>query len=166
MVVSGLTLRIFVVWTNKGIFTVEVPYDPTFMSVQSWRSSCSKGFFFFFFLWGGGGGGLPDQIHHGKHFALPKIPAFQSNTQAALHSSPVATQKQMPLSVLKVTALSKQLTTGTSQSPLYIDLSQCSAPTPPSESVEISGLQIYQDDVETVQPKPMITDTIVLFLFK
>ena len=57
-------------------------------------------------------------------------------------------------------------TTGTSQSPLYIDLSHCSTPTPPTESVEISGLQIYKDDVETVQPKAMITDTIVLILFK
>ena len=57
-------------------------------------------------------------------------------------------------------------TTGTSQSPVYIDLSQCSTPTPPTESVEISGLQIYKDDVEPVQPKAMITDTIVLFLFK
>ena len=25
-------------------------------------------------------GGLPEQIHDKKHFALPKIPAFQSNT--------------------------------------------------------------------------------------
>ena len=33
MFVSGLTLCIFVVWTNKGIFTVDVPYDPSFMSV-------------------------------------------------------------------------------------------------------------------------------------
>ena len=57
-------------------------------------------------------------------------------------------------------------TTGTTQTPLYIDLSQCSTPTPPTESVEISGLQIYKDDVETIQPKAMITDTIVLFLFK
>ena len=40
-------------------------------------------------------GGLPKQVHHKKHFALPKIPAFQSNTLPALHSSPVATQKQM-----------------------------------------------------------------------
>ena len=40
-------------------------------------------------------GGLPKQVHQKKHFALPKIPAFQSNTLPALHSSPVATQKQM-----------------------------------------------------------------------
>ena len=33
MFVRGLTLCIFVVWTNKRIFTVEVPYDPSFMSV-------------------------------------------------------------------------------------------------------------------------------------
>ena len=33
MFVSGLTLCIFVVWTNKVIFTVEVPYDLSFMSV-------------------------------------------------------------------------------------------------------------------------------------
>ena len=33
MFVSGLTLCIFVVWTNKGIFIVDVPYDPSFMSV-------------------------------------------------------------------------------------------------------------------------------------
>ena len=33
MFVSGLTLCIFVVWTNKGILTVEVPYDPSFMSL-------------------------------------------------------------------------------------------------------------------------------------
>ncbi|XP_068760149.1 uncharacterized protein [Montipora capricornis] len=56
--------------------------------------------------------------------------------------------------------------TTTSQSTLYIDLSQCSTPTQQSESVEISGLQIYKDDVQTVKPKSMITDTIVLFLFK
>ena len=57
-------------------------------------------------------------------------------------------------------------TTGTSQSPLCTDLSQCSTPTSPAESVEISGLQIYNDYVQTFQPKAMITDTIVLFLFK
>ena len=57
-------------------------------------------------------------------------------------------------------------TTETSQSPLYINLSQCSTPTPPSESVDISGLQIYKDYVQTVQPKSMITDTIVLFSSK
>lgn len=33
MFVSGLTLCTFVVWTNQGIFTVDVPYDPSFMSV-------------------------------------------------------------------------------------------------------------------------------------
>ena len=33
MFVRGITLCIFVVWTNKRIFTVEVPYDPSFMSV-------------------------------------------------------------------------------------------------------------------------------------
>ena len=32
MFVSGLTLCTFVGWTNKAIFTVEVPYDPSFMS--------------------------------------------------------------------------------------------------------------------------------------
>ena len=31
MFVSELTLCIFVVWTRKGIFTVEVPYNPSFM---------------------------------------------------------------------------------------------------------------------------------------
>ena len=61
---------------------------------------------------------------------------------------------------------SPETATNTSQSTLYIDLSQWSTPTPPSESVEISGLQIYKDDVQTVQPKSMITDTIVSFLFK
>ena len=32
MFVSWLTLCTFVGWTNKAIFTVEVPYDPSFMS--------------------------------------------------------------------------------------------------------------------------------------
>ena len=32
MFVSELTLCTFVVWTRKGIFTVEVPYNPSFMS--------------------------------------------------------------------------------------------------------------------------------------
>ena len=32
MLVSELTSCIFVVWTNKGIFTVEVPYNPGFMT--------------------------------------------------------------------------------------------------------------------------------------
>ena len=54
----------------------------------------------------------------------------------------------------------------TSQSTLHIDLSQWSTTTPSSESVEISGLQVYKDDVQTIQPKSMITDTIVSFLFK
>ena len=99
-------------------------------------------------------GGLPEQIHHKKHFALPKIPAFQSNTSADLHSSPVATQKHISWSVHKIKALRQ------------LDLSQCSTPTPPTESVAIFGLQIYKDDVQTVQPKATITDNIVLFLFK
>ena len=50
----------------------------------------------------------------------------------------------------------KAATTGTSQS----------TPTPPTESVGVSGLQIYKDDVQTVQLKGMTTDTIVLFFFK
>ena len=33
MFVSRLTMCTFVVWTNKGIFTVEVPCDPGFMAV-------------------------------------------------------------------------------------------------------------------------------------
>lgn len=44
--------------------------------------------------------------------------------------------------------------------------SQYSTPTTPSDSVTLSGLQIYKEDVQTVQAKAMITDTIVLFLFK
>ena len=32
MFVSGLTLAILVVWTKKGIFVAEVPYNPSFMS--------------------------------------------------------------------------------------------------------------------------------------
>ena len=52
--------------------------------------------------------------------------------------------------------------------PEVIDLSstQYSTPTTPPDSVQLSGLQIYKEDVQTVQPKSMITDTIVLFLFK
>lgn len=39
MFVSELTSCIFVVWTNKGIFTVEVLYNPGFTTnVQNWRS--------------------------------------------------------------------------------------------------------------------------------
>ena len=47
-----------------------------------------------------------------------------------------------------------------------IDLSQYNTPSIPADSVELSGLQIYKADVQTVQSKEMITDTIVLFLFK
>lgn len=47
-----------------------------------------------------------------------------------------------------------------------IDLSQYNTPSMPPDSVELSGLQIYKADVQTVQPKEMITDTIVLFLLK
>lgn len=47
-----------------------------------------------------------------------------------------------------------------------IDLSEYNTPSMPPDSVELSGLQIYKTDVQTVQPKEMITDTIVLFLFK
>lgn len=48
-----------------------------------------------------------------------------------------------------------------------IDLSEYNTPPMPDpDSVELSGLQIYKADVQTVQPKEMITDTIVLFLFK
>ena len=61
---------------------------------------------------------------------------------------------------------SPETATNTSQISLHIDFSQLSTPTPPSESMEIFGLQIYKDDVQTVQPKSMITDTIVSFLFK
>jgi len=55
-----------------------------------------------------------------------------------------------------------------SDSPEVIDLSstQYTTPTTPPDSVQLSGLQIYKEDVQTVQPKSMITDTIVLFLFK
>ncbi|XP_015775313.1 PREDICTED: uncharacterized protein LOC107353497 [Acropora digitifera] len=60
----------------------------------------------------------------------------------------------------------KALTQLVTQSTLHIDLSQWSTTTPSSASVEISGLQIYKDDVQTIQPKSMITDTIVSFLFK
>ena len=51
-----------------------------------------------------------------------------------------------------------------------IDLSQYNSqyntPSMPPDSVELSGLQIYKADVQTVQPKAMITDSIILFLFK
>lgn len=49
-----------------------------------------------------------------------------------------------------------------------IDLtcSQGSTSSTPQDSVLLSGLEIYKEDVQTVQPKSMITDTIVLFLFK
>lgn len=51
-----------------------------------------------------------------------------------------------------------------------IDLSQYNSqyntPSMPPDSVELSGLQIYKTDLQTVQPKEMITDTMVLFLFK
>ena len=47
-----------------------------------------------------------------------------------------------------------------------IDLSQYSTPSTPVGSVQLSGLQIYKEDVQTVHPKSMITDTIVSFLFK
>ena len=50
---------------------------------------------------------------------------------------------------------------------IYLSSSQYSTPaTSCSDSVLLSGLQIYKEDVETVQPKSMITDTVVLFLFK
>ena len=50
MFVSSLTLCIFVVWTNKGIFTVEVQMYPVtqascLLSMQSWRSSGQVRFF-------------------------------------------------------------------------------------------------------------------------
>ena len=51
MFVSSLTWCIFVVWTNKGIFTVEVQMYPVTqpswcpLSVQSWRSSGQVRFF-------------------------------------------------------------------------------------------------------------------------
>ncbi|CAH3158260.1 unnamed protein product [Porites lobata] len=140
MFVSGLTLCIFVVWTNKGIFTVDVPYDPSFMSVvcakleKFWTSQV-----------------LPFLITDQYINSSAQQPCSHSEADVMTTS-----QDKSPAAA----------TTGTSQSPLYIDLSQCSTPTPPTESVEISGLQIYKDDVETIQPKAMITDTIVLFLFK
>ena len=61
---------------------------------------------------------------------------------------------------------SPEAATTTLQSTIHINLSQWSAPTPPSGSVEISGIQIHKDDVQTVKPKSMINDEIVLFLFK
>ena len=47
-----------------------------------------------------------------------------------------------------------------------IDVSEYNTPSMAPDSVELSGLQIYKADVQTVQPKEIITDTIVLFLFK
>ena len=47
-----------------------------------------------------------------------------------------------------------------------IDLSQYSTPSTPVDSLQLSGLQIYKEDVQTVHPKSMITDAIVSFLFK
>ena len=61
---------------------------------------------------------------------------------------------------------SPETASNTPQISLHIDLSQLSTPTPPSESMEMFGLQIYKDDVQTVQPKSMIPDTIVSFMFK
>ena len=46
-----------------------------------------------------------------------------------------------------------------------IDLSQYNTPSTSPDSVQLSGLQIYKADVQTVQPEEMITDTVVLFLF-
>ena len=93
--------------------------------------------------------------------------AFCSSQDSSISEQYISSSAQQPCSHseadVTTSAQDKSpaaATTGTSQSPLYIDLSQCSTPSPPTQSVESSGLEIYKDDVETVQPKAMITDTI------
>ena len=100
--------------------------------------------------------GLSEQIRLMKHFALPKIRASQSSAYSHSKDDVINNSQEKRT----------ETATNTSKISLHIDLSQLCTPTPPSESMEISGLQIYKDDVQTVQPKSMITDTIVSFLFK
>ncbi|CAH3035244.1 unnamed protein product [Porites lobata] len=125
MFVSGLTLCIFVVWTNKGIFTVEVTYDPSFMSVV-----CAKLEKFW--------------------TTTTSLPAFCSPQDSSISEQYISRSAQQPCSLSEADVMissqdksPEAATTGTSQSPLCIDLSHCSIPTSPTESVEISGLQIY-----------------------
>ena len=61
-----------------------------------------------------------------------------------------------------------QATSSSKQSAVHevIDLSQFNTPSTSPDSVELSGIQIYKADVQTVQLKEIITVIIVLFLFK
>ena len=79
------------------------------------------------------------------------------------NSTPQVTSSEADTSTFQDTSCSKQ-----SAVDEVIDVSQYinNPASMPPDSVELSGLQIYKADVQTVQPKAMITDTIVLFLFK
>jgi len=89
--------------------------------------------------------------------------AQQSSCDSEVTSNKQGTSSEADTSTSQGTSCLRQ-----SDFPEVIDLSstQYSTPTTPPDSVQLSGLQIYKEDVQTVQPKSMITDTIVLFLFK
>ncbi|XP_068708975.1 uncharacterized protein [Montipora foliosa] len=159
MFVTGLELCQFVVWTKQGIFSVEVPYDATFMS-----NVCAKlerfwiGQVLPFLMTVLSGPVLPDS----------SLGAHKSQDVEAINSPDVPSGFQRTSSEADDKTCQSNIFPSKLECHEVIDLlsSQHSTPATPSESVLLSALEIYKEDVETVQPNSMITDTIVLFLFK
>jgi len=91
------------------------------------------------------------------------ISAQQPSCYSEVNSSSQVTGHEADTSTFQGTSASCSKQTAVHE---VIDLSQYNTPSMPPDSVELSRLQIYKADVQTVQPKEIITDTIVLFLFK
>ena len=121
-------------------------------------SSCLNPMLRIIFFLGGGGSLWADSSHE----------AFCSSQDSSISEQHINSSAQQPCNHSKEDVIknsqekSPETVSNTSQSNLHIDLSQWSTTTPSSESVEIAGLQIYKDDVQTIEPKSII----VSFLFK
>ncbi|XP_068732725.1 uncharacterized protein [Montipora capricornis] len=161
MFVSGLKLCQFVVWTKQGIFSVEVPYDVTFIS-----NVCAKLERFWI-------GQVLPFLMTVLRLSGPVLPdsslgAHESQDVEAINSSDVPSAFQRTISEADGKTCQFNIFPSKLECHEIIDLlsSQHSTPATPSESLLLSGLEIYKEDVETVQPDFMITDTKVMFLFK
>ncbi|KAL9977617.1 hypothetical protein ACROYT_G015041 [Oculina patagonica] len=158
MFVSELILNVLVVWTRKGIFTVEVPYNPSFMSnvcfklEKYWISQV-----------------LPFMM---IEVSKTVFPAPQTCKLSRIPSITflVSVNRSHPASS-EVDTSTFQDTSCPKQSDIHdivdlLDPQYSSSPTTLPDSVVLSGLQIYKADLQTVQPKEMITDTKDLFFVK
>ncbi|KXJ08857.1 hypothetical protein AC249_AIPGENE14738 [Exaiptasia diaphana] len=156
MLVSQLQMCNFVVWTKLGIFTVQVPYDSSFMS-----GVCLKLEQFWL-----------------QHILPPMVKEVLKSMEKQDSSNNGGTASDLPTAPLECCALQSALTTDphictspeeTTETPTIEVVSndtEIMTANTLSASCMVHGLQLHKIDVQTTEPGNMINDRIVEFLLK